>query len=93
MASLDFCVPSNSLWRLSWRLFTRALMPSAGYLLGGRPWWNAGRFLGPNIEGFYRRWPLYRLFEAWREAGFVDVEDHVMSLGGGLVMWGRKHHA
>jgi len=23
----------------------------------------------------------------------VDVEDHVMSLGGGLVMWGRKHHA
>jgi len=34
-----------------------------------------------------------RLFEAWREAGMVDVEDEVMSLGGGLVMWGQKHHA
>jgi demethylmenaquinone methyltransferase/2-methoxy-6-polyprenyl-1,4-benzoquinol methylase len=93
MASLDFYVPSHPLWRLSWRLYTRALMPSGGYLLGGRAWWNAGRFLGPNIEDFYRRWPLHRIFEAWREAGMVDVEDRVMSLGGGLVMWGRKHHA
>jgi demethylmenaquinone methyltransferase / 2-methoxy-6-polyprenyl-1,4-benzoquinol methylase len=93
MASLDFYVPRSPLWRLSWRLYTRALMPAGGFLLAGRPWWNAGRFLGPNIEEFYRRWPIYRLFEAWREAGMVDVEDKVMSLGGGLVMWGRKHHA
>jgi demethylmenaquinone methyltransferase/2-methoxy-6-polyprenyl-1,4-benzoquinol methylase len=68
-------------------------MPSGGYLLGGRPWWRAGRFLGPSIEDFYRRWPMHRIFEAWREAGMVDVEDQVMSLGGGLVMWGRKHRA
>ncbi len=93
MASLDFFVPPNPLWRASWRLYTRALMPSGGYLLGGRAWWRAGRFLGPNIEDFYRRWPMHRIFEAWREAGMVDVEDHVMSLGGSLVMWGRKHHA
>jgi len=93
MAGLDFYVPPNPLWRTSWQLYTRALMPAAGYLLGGRAWWRAGRFLGPNIEAFYRRWPQDRLFEAWREAGMVDVEDQVMSLGGGLVMWGRKHHA
>ena len=93
LAGLDFFVPPSAFWRLSWRLYTRALMPSGGFVLGGRPWWNAGRFLGPNIEGFYERWPLDRIFEAWREAGMVDVEDRVMSLGGGLVMWGRKHHA
>ena len=93
MASLDFHVPSNPMWRASWRVYTRALMPSAGYALGGRAWWKAGRFLGPNIEEFYREWPRYRLYEAWREAGMVDVEERVMSLGGGLVMWGRKHHA
>src|SRR5437879_5817550 len=92
-ASLDFHVPSNPMWRASWRVYTRALMPSAGYALGGRAWWKAGRFLGPNIEEFYREWPRYRLYEAWREAGMVDVEERVMSLGGGLVMWGRKHHA
>ncbi len=93
MASLDFYVPQSLFWRTSWRVYTRAVMPSWGYVLGGRAWWKAGRFLGPNIEGFYRRWPAYRLFQAWREAGMVDVEDHVMSVGGGLVMWGRKHHA
>lgn len=93
LAGLDFYVPPNPSWRLSWRLFTRALMPAAGYLLGGQAWWRAGRFLGPNIEAFYRRWPIHRIYEAWREAGMVDVEQRVMSLGGGLVMWGRKHHA
>ena len=67
--------------------------PAAGRVLAGPTWWRVGRFLGPNIEEFYRRWPMHRLFEAWREAGMVDVEDRVMSLGGGLVMWGRKHHA
>ena len=93
MASLDFYVPPSPPWRVAWRLYTRFLMPAGGYLLGGRPWWKAGRFLGPNIEQFYRLWPTDRIFEAWREAGMVDVEDRVMSLGGGLVMWGRKHHA
>jgi demethylmenaquinone methyltransferase/2-methoxy-6-polyprenyl-1,4-benzoquinol methylase len=93
LVGLDFYVPRNPLWRASWRVYTRAVMPSGGYVLGGRAWWRAGRFLGPNIDDFYRRWPMHRLFEAWREAGLVDVEDRVMSLGGGLVMWGRKHHA
>ena len=93
MASLDFYVPANPLWRASWRLYTRVVLPAFGFALGGKSWWNVGRFLGPNIEGFYRRWPVDRIFEAWREAGMVDVEDRVMSLGGGLVMWGRKHHA
>ena len=93
MAGLDFYVPGSAVWRLSWRLYTRAVMPSAGYAFGGRAWWRAGRFLGPNIEDFYLRWPRYRLYEAWREAGMIDVEERVMSLGGGLVMWGRKHHA
>ena len=93
MASLDFFVPPRVGWRLAWRGYTRLILPPAGFVTGGRAWWDVGRFLGPNIEAFYRNWPLYRIFEAWREAGMVDVEDHVMSLGGGLVMWGRKHHA
>jgi demethylmenaquinone methyltransferase/2-methoxy-6-polyprenyl-1,4-benzoquinol methylase len=93
MASLDFHVPPGASWRLSWRVYTRAVMPAAGFVLGGRPWWTAGRFLGPNIEAFYRRWTIDRLYEAWREAGMVDVEDRLMSRGGGLLMWGQKHHA
>ena len=93
MASLDFFVPPNPLKRLAWRGYTRLVLPAAGYVFGGKPWWKVGRFLGPNIENFYRQWPMHRIFEAWRMAGMVDVERHVMSMGGGLVMWGRQHHA
>jgi demethylmenaquinone methyltransferase/2-methoxy-6-polyprenyl-1,4-benzoquinol methylase len=93
MVSLDFFVPPNVLQRLGWRGYTRGLLPVEGYVFGGKPWWKVGRFLGPSIEEFYRRWPLHRIFEAWRVAGMVDVERDVMSMGAGLVMWGRKHHA
>ncbi|MGH7765202.1 MAG: class I SAM-dependent methyltransferase, partial [Candidatus Dormibacteraceae bacterium] len=93
MASLDFYVPPHPVWRLAWRAYTRLLLPAGGFVLGGRAWSGVGSFLGPNIEDFYRRWPLHRIFEAWRVAGMVDDAHQVMSLGGGLVMWGRKHHA
>lgn len=92
MASLDFFVPPHIGTRLAWRLYTRLLMPAGGYVLGGKAWWKAGRFLGPNIEEFYRRWHMDTLYEGWRGAGMVDVQHRVMSLGGGLVMWGQKHH-
>jgi demethylmenaquinone methyltransferase / 2-methoxy-6-polyprenyl-1,4-benzoquinol methylase len=93
MASLDFYVPPNVGWRGAWRGYTRTLLPAAGLLFGGRSWWDVGRFLGPNIEGFYARWPLARLVAAWKAAGMVDVGWRVMSLGGGLVMWGTKGDA
>jgi demethylmenaquinone methyltransferase / 2-methoxy-6-polyprenyl-1,4-benzoquinol methylase len=90
MASLDFYEPPNFAWRAAWRAYTRTLLPAAGLLLGGRSWWDVGRFLGPNIEGYYRRWPRPRIVEAWKAAGMVDVGWRAMSLGGGLVMWGTK---
>lgn len=92
MASLDFYVPPGWPSRLGWRGYTRLVLPPAGYVLGGRAWWRVGRFLGPNIERFYRDWHIDRLHEAWRVAGMVDVQHRVMSRGGGIVMWGQKHH-
>ena len=93
MASLDFYVPPNAGWRTAWRAYTRTLLPAAGCLLGGRSWWDVGRFLGPNIEGHYSRWPVARIVDAWSSAGMVDVGWRAMSLGGGLVMWGTKRGA
>ncbi len=89
VASLEFHVPPNRFWRSSWWLYTRTVLPAAGRL-GGRPWFEVGRFLGPNISEHYRRYPRSWTVDAWRAAGFVDVGSRVMSLGGGLVMWGRK---
>ena len=90
MASLDFYVPPNAAGLAAWRAYTRLLLPVAGWSLGGNAWWDVGRFLGPNIEGHYRQWPLERTVDAWKAAGMVDVQCKVMSLGGGLVMWGKK---
>ena len=90
MAGLDFFVPPNPVWRAAWWAYTRLVLPLAGLLLGGRAWWDVGRFLGPNISGHYGRWPLQRLLEAWEAAGMIDVQVRVMSLGGGIVMWGTK---
>ena len=92
MASLDFYVPAQP-WYAAWWLYTRALLPAGGLVLGGRAWWDVGRFLGPNIEAHYRLWPRPRIAELWQSAGMVEVHSRVMSVGGGLVMWGRKADA
>lgn len=90
MASLEFFLPPLPWWRGSWWLYTRLVLPAAGWLTGGREWLKVGRFLGPNISGHYRRYPLGWTEDAWRKAGFEDVGARVMSLGGGLVMWGTR---
>jgi demethylmenaquinone methyltransferase / 2-methoxy-6-polyprenyl-1,4-benzoquinol methylase len=90
MASLEFCVPAGGLWRPAWWAYTRMLLPAGGLLLGGREWYRVGRFLGPNISAHYRRYPVSWTVRAWEKAGFTDVGVRVMSLGGGLVMWGTR---
>lgn len=90
IASLEFHVPPEPVWRWAWRAYTRLVLPVAGGLLGGRAWARVGAFLGPNIDDHYRRYPLDWHVAAWRDAGLVDVEVTVMSLGGGLVMAGRR---
>ena len=91
MASLEFCVPPAAFWRASWVLYTRLILPAGGLLLGGLPWLRVGQFLGPNITGHYRRYPVPWTVEAWRRAGFTNVGTRTMSLGGGLVMWGQRN--
>jgi demethylmenaquinone methyltransferase/2-methoxy-6-polyprenyl-1,4-benzoquinol methylase len=90
IASLEFGLPDPPLWRPLWRLYTRTLLPAAGFALGGREWWRVGRFLGPSIETLYRRLPLDRQLDLWREAGIGDVRARRMSLGGGVVIWGTR---
>lgn len=90
VASLEFLLPENPFWRAAWWLYTRAVLPIAGWSTGGREWLEVGRFLGPNISAHYDRFPVSWTIEAWREAGLVDVQVRRMSLGGGLVMWGRR---
>ena len=72
-----------------WELYVRAGLPAAGAVIG-HGWREVGSFLGPSIRGFYERWPEPRLLDAWRAAGIADVRAQRLSLGGGIVTWGRK---
>lgn len=90
MASLDFFLPPNPFWRVLWWLYTRLVLPLGGLVTGGREWFDVGRFLGPNISGHYRAYPLASIEQMWRQAGFDDVGVRLMSVGGGLVMWGTR---
>jgi demethylmenaquinone methyltransferase/2-methoxy-6-polyprenyl-1,4-benzoquinol methylase len=88
MASLDFAVP-RGVWYPLWRVYTDTVLPAGGRLYS-RDWRDVGAFLGPSIREFDRRWPEDRLLEAWRDAGFRDVKSRRLSLGGAIVIWGRK---
>ena len=88
VAMLEFGLP-RSLWRPLWELYVRVGLPVAGAIVSPS-WGGVGRFLGPSIRGFWREWPEPRLLDAWREAGLADVRARRLSLGGGIVVWGRR---
>ena len=66
----------------------------AGLPLSNRsvsPGWGAvGEFLGPSIRAFWRAWPPDRLRGVWEGAGIDGVQARLLSLGGGIVMWGTR---
>jgi demethylmenaquinone methyltransferase/2-methoxy-6-polyprenyl-1,4-benzoquinol methylase len=88
MAGLEFGVPGG-IWRPPWELWVRAGLPGAPRVIGNG-WYEVGTFLGPSIRDHYAQWPVPRLLQAWRDAGTEDVRARRLSLGGGIVTWGRK---
>jgi demethylmenaquinone methyltransferase/2-methoxy-6-polyprenyl-1,4-benzoquinol methylase len=88
IAMLEFHVPRGP-WHPLWVLYTRVGLPLLGRLVS-RDWYEVGRFLGPSISGFWSRYPLASVASMWRAAGMGSVEARVMSLGGGVVMWGVR---
>jgi demethylmenaquinone methyltransferase/2-methoxy-6-polyprenyl-1,4-benzoquinol methylase len=89
IASLEFMLPPNPVARALWRVYARFGLPALGRLIS-RDWYEVGRFLEPSISDLYRRLPLERQLELWRAAGIESVQAKVMSLGGGVVIWGRR---
>jgi demethylmenaquinone methyltransferase/2-methoxy-6-polyprenyl-1,4-benzoquinol methylase len=89
VASLEFAIPPRSIPRALWELYVRIGLPAAGRLISPG-WAEVGRFLGPSIRDFNRRLPLPAVVELWRRAGVEEVDVRRMSLGGGVVIWGRK---
>lgn len=88
VAMLEFGLPGG-IWRPLWELYVRVGLPGAGRIVSPG-WHEVGRFLGPSIRGFWERWPEPQLLDAWRDAGIAEVRAQRLSLGGGLVVWGRR---
>lgn len=88
VAMLEFGLP-RGVWRPLWELYVRVGLPLAGGVVSPA-WREVGSFLGPSIRGFHERLPAPRLLELWREAGIEDVHARRLSVGGGLVVWGRR---
>lgn len=83
---VEFGFPMGA-WQGPWTFYSTFLLPLAGRLIG-RGWYQVGKFLQPSIKQFHEKNP--HLETIWRTAGLVDVRTRPMSLGGGLVMWGRR---
>jgi demethylmenaquinone methyltransferase/2-methoxy-6-polyprenyl-1,4-benzoquinol methylase len=88
IAGLEFAVP-NGMWRPWWELYVRFGLPLAGRVISPG-WAEVGDFLGPSIRKFYERWPEQRLLELWQAAGIAGATSRRLSLGGGIVTWGRR---
>ncbi len=88
VASLEFAVPAG-LWRPLWRAYVGAALPAAGRIVSPG-WHEVGDFLGGSIREFWHRYPLERQVELWRAAGIENVRYRRLSLGGGIVIWGRR---
>jgi demethylmenaquinone methyltransferase/2-methoxy-6-polyprenyl-1,4-benzoquinol methylase len=88
IAMLEFAVP-RGVWRPAWEVYVRVALPLAGRTISPG-WRDVGGFLGPSIREFWRAWPTAALLELWRGAGIADVRSRRLSLGGAVVVWGRK---
>jgi demethylmenaquinone methyltransferase/2-methoxy-6-polyprenyl-1,4-benzoquinol methylase len=88
VAALEFGVPPGAA-RALWRLYVDVGLPLAGRLIS-RDWHRVGGFLGPSIRTFTAEWPPQRVAAAWKAAGVGSVEFRRLSLGGGVVTWGRR---
>jgi demethylmenaquinone methyltransferase/2-methoxy-6-polyprenyl-1,4-benzoquinol methylase len=88
IAALEFAVP-RGIWGSLWRVYVGAVLPAAGRAIDPG-WHEVGGFLGGSIREFWRRYPLERQLDLWHAAGIEDVKYRRLSLGGGIVIWGRR---
>jgi demethylmenaquinone methyltransferase / 2-methoxy-6-polyprenyl-1,4-benzoquinol methylase len=88
VAMLEFDVP-RGVWRPLWDLWVGVGLPLAGRLISPG-WHEVGRFLGPSIRSFHSAYPPSALAAIWRESGIGEIHSRRLSLGGAVVMWGRR---
>jgi demethylmenaquinone methyltransferase/2-methoxy-6-polyprenyl-1,4-benzoquinol methylase len=88
VVSLEFGVPRGPA-RPLWEAYVGGVLPLAGLVLRDG-WREVGGFLRGSIREFWSRYPLERQLELWHAAGIDGVAARRLSLGGAVVIWGRR---
>lgn len=88
VASLEFGVPTGPA-RPLWQLYVTTVLPLTGRVLRNG-WREVGDFLGGSIREFWSRYPLERQLAWWHAAGLHVVDVKRMSLGGAVIIRGRR---
>jgi demethylmenaquinone methyltransferase/2-methoxy-6-polyprenyl-1,4-benzoquinol methylase len=89
IAYLDFGLPSRGPVRVAWDVYTGVGLPVAGRLVSPA-WGDVGRFLRGSIRTFCAEYDPERLGQLFSDAGVREVGVRRLSLGGGVVVWGRR---
>jgi demethylmenaquinone methyltransferase/2-methoxy-6-polyprenyl-1,4-benzoquinol methylase len=89
IASIEFGVPSAATVRLAWNAYAKLFFPVFARAVSPG-WRDVGDFLGRSIASFDTEFPPPHLEDLWRAAGLHGVRTKLLSLGGGVVTWGRK---
>ena len=88
LLSLEFGVPQGPVLYPLWVAYTRIGLPLLTLPHPG--WRQVGAFLGPSISRLHTSFPTPRLISMWQTAGVANVQVRKLSLGGAVVMWGRR---
>ncbi len=88
-AYLEFSLPPAGPLRWAWHAYTGIGLPLAGRAISPA-WHEVGAFLRPSITAFSKRYPPAELARTFGRAGFRDVGYRCLSLGGGIVVTGRR---
>jgi demethylmenaquinone methyltransferase/2-methoxy-6-polyprenyl-1,4-benzoquinol methylase len=89
IAYLDFGLPPRGPLRAAWDAYTGLVLPAAGRVVSPA-WADVGRFLRGSIRGFWEGRELGDLAALFADAGVSEVGVRALSLGGGVVVWGRR---
>jgi demethylmenaquinone methyltransferase/2-methoxy-6-polyprenyl-1,4-benzoquinol methylase len=89
IGSVEFGVPRRKLVRALWRTYAFGVFPYVARLVSPG-WREVGTFLPTSIVEWSERMPPGPQAELWRAAGIEDVRWKELSLGAGVIMWGKK---
>ncbi len=89
LASLEFSMPARPVMRAGWSVYARGVVPLMGAAVSPA-WRHTGRFLGPSVAAFWRRYPLPTQVRMWQEAGIGHVRTRELTFGAAIVTWGVR---